>query len=379
MHSKRTASYGPRPSRRRTSLRRNERPRASATVRHICGYVGALVAILARGAPLKVAQAAENAGNWYLLGLRGPGAGITPPPGLYFENDFVIYKGSAGFGVTYPLNGRFAAGLKGKAYAEFGTGLWVTPLEVLGGRAGVTVTVPYWGPEATVRAAAFAPTLGRVIGVGVSDSASFFGDPVVGSFIGWEYGKLHWQLGTAVNMPWGYYDRIGFANISLHRWRADTYASITWLDPELGIDLSTSVGVTFNGVNHFTDYHTGDEFHIDASASKYLTKDFSVGLLGYYYQQITGDSGQGAALGAFEGRVAGLGATASYTFHIGEYPISTRSGSSANSTPGTTCSMARSVSSPSRLRSGCRAPRNRPSPSRLSPSLDPEASRAREA
>jgi hypothetical protein len=104
----------------------------------------------------------------------------------------------------------------------------------------------------------------------------------------------------------------------------DVFGSATWLDPELGIDISTSAGFTFNGVNHYTDYHTGDEFHVEAAASKFLTKDFSVGLMGYYNQQVTGDSGQGATLGPFKGRVAAFGGTAGYTFHLGQIPISTR-------------------------------------------------------
>jgi len=38
-----------------------------------------------------------------------------------------------------------------------------------------------------------------------------------------------------------------------------------------------------------------------------------MGLIGYYYQQITGDSGLGAKLGPFKGRVVALGGTMAYT------------------------------------------------------------------
>jgi hypothetical protein len=57
---------------------------------------------------------------------------------------------------------------------------------------------------------------------------------------------------------------------------------------------------------------------------KYLTKEFTIGMVGYFYQQLTPDSGSGARLGAFEGRAVALGGTIGYTFEIGKTPVSTR-------------------------------------------------------
>ncbi len=45
--------------------------------------------------------------------------------------------------------------------------------------------------------------------------------------------------------------------------------------------------------------------------------------LGYHYQQVTGDSGAGARLGGFEGRVTGLGPDVTYMFLCGKIPVST--------------------------------------------------------
>ncbi len=99
---------------------------------------------------------------------------------------------------------------------------------------------------------------------------------------------------------------------------------MTWLDPTIGWDLSAAVGFTFNQTNTATDYKTGDEFHLEWAATKYITKEFTIGLVGYYYQQLTPDSGTGARLGAFEGRVIALGGSIGYTFEAGKLPISTR-------------------------------------------------------
>ncbi len=44
---------------------------------------------------------------------------------------------------------------------------------------------------------------------------------------------------------------------------------------------------------------------------------------GYHFQQLTGDSGAGATLGDFEGRVTGLGPMMSATFMLGPIPVTT--------------------------------------------------------
>jgi len=58
--------------------------------------------------------------------------------------------------------------------------------------------------------------------------------------------------------------------------------------------------------------------------SKFLTKEFSVGALAGYYQQVTGDGGEGNGIGPFKGRVPAIGATAAYTFNVGRTPIAAK-------------------------------------------------------
>ena len=56
--------------------------------------------------PLKgqAAHAAEAATGVYLLGSRGPNAGITPPPGVYFQDDIYFYSGKIN-DTTLPTGG----------------------------------------------------------------------------------------------------------------------------------------------------------------------------------------------------------------------------------------------------------------------------------
>jgi hypothetical protein len=51
------------------------------------------------------AQAAEGGVGFYLLGSRGPRAGVVPPPGFYVQNDFYVYSGSAGADRDLPIGG----------------------------------------------------------------------------------------------------------------------------------------------------------------------------------------------------------------------------------------------------------------------------------
>ena len=56
-------------------------------------------------------------------------------------------------------------------------------------------------------------------------------------------------------------------------------------------------GLTHNFINPDTQYQNGIDAHIDWAASKFLSPQFHVGVAGYLYQQLTGDSGSGATLG----------------------------------------------------------------------------------
>ena len=87
---------------------------------------GAMVCMIAGGA-----AAAENATSVYLLGFRGPLAGMTPPPGVFLQNDVYVYGGSADGGRRLLLGGTLAANVNGEAQLELPTVIWVAPAQVL--------------------------------------------------------------------------------------------------------------------------------------------------------------------------------------------------------------------------------------------------------
>jgi hypothetical protein len=83
--------------------------------------------------------------------------------------------------------------------------------------------------------------------------------------------------------------------------------------------LSAVTGFTYNLKNTETNYQNGVDWHLDWGASQFLSKQVHVGVVGYVYQQISGDSGAGDRVGDFQSRVIGVGPQIGYIFPIGEY------------------------------------------------------------
>ena len=71
-----------------------------------------------------------------------------------------------------------------------------------------------------------------------------------------------------------------------------------------------------NFENPDTHYKNGVDWHLDWGASQFLSERVHAGLVGYWFQQISGDSGAGARLGSFESRVGGIGPQAGYFFPV---------------------------------------------------------------
>ena len=93
------------------------------------------------------AEAAEAATGVYLLGSRGPNAGITPPPGVYFQDDTYFYSGKIGGGTTLPTGGLLVANVSATTWINLPTTLWVTPLKVFGGDLAFSLTTPFGEPR----------------------------------------------------------------------------------------------------------------------------------------------------------------------------------------------------------------------------------------
>jgi hypothetical protein len=309
----------------------------------------AFVALLATGigGGSIQSQAAENAAGWYALGTKASMAGFLPPPGIYFVDVNYYYSGTAtamaaegvalqdigGTNISGRLNVDADVKVKGKAYYNMPSVLWVAPGTVFGGNVGFGAIVPVGWKDVNTDIDALATlTLGPPINqtlqqrgqFNLSDSSTKFGDPVLNALIGWHEGNWHWNVSVLVNVPIGPWSNTSSSNLSFNHWGVDTTAAVTWLDPNIGFEISVAPGFTFNWENPDTDYRTGTEFHVEFAAVQHFTKNFAAGVAGFYYQQVTGDSGAGAVLGDFKGRVTSLGPVVTYNFNVGKIPVSTQ-------------------------------------------------------
>jgi hypothetical protein len=275
--------------------------------------VGAVLAMVGLVLPLSEATAAESASGAYLLGLRGPGAGVTPPEGLFFSNQVFVYSGRTRGNLRFE-GGALGAQARVSPAINIPTLLWMTPIEVGGARLGVSLTAPFGNVE--VKA--------KVGPIQRSDRLFTFADPSVTAFVGGKVGQFHWQVGATGFLPIGDYRAGRLANVSKNRGAIDVYGALTWLEPTLGLDITNVIGLTINQQNNATRYTTGNELHWEWAVSKKFESGLSVGAVGYVYRQLTSDRGPGAVLGSFEGRTAAVGGSLGYDFKIGPIPVAAR-------------------------------------------------------
>jgi hypothetical protein len=61
-------------------------------------------------------MAAEGGVGAVLLGSHATGAGITPPPGIFFQNDLYYYDGKLSGGRTLPTGGLLIANISAQSW-----------------------------------------------------------------------------------------------------------------------------------------------------------------------------------------------------------------------------------------------------------------------
>jgi hypothetical protein len=271
------------------------------------------------------AHASEGGASFYLLGSGGPGAAVLPPlEGIFFDNTFYYYHGEAKAERQFLIGGNLVAGLDATIAADFATVLWVPTTNLAGGTLAIGGTFAMGQPDIEVDAVVTGPG-GNPVAISREDKAFIVADPVATAELSWKIAQdTYLSTTAAVSIPIGHYREGELANLSFHRWIVDLSTAVTWLDMKAGWDVSGKAGFTFNGTNDFTDYDTGTEFHLEGSVERKFSKQFSAGIQAYHYQQVSGDSGEGARLGSFKGRVSAVGVTAAQGFKVGKIPMTLR-------------------------------------------------------
>ncbi len=286
-------------------------PRQGASATTLALLLGAAVTA---GMP-NLARADEGGVSFWVPGFFGSLAAVPPTPGWSLATIYYHTSTDAGANLQFPRGGALVAGLRGDADLGFVSPSYTFATPVLwGGVATLSALVAYGHLEADVDVALTGP-LGRTVSLGRTDDRTGFGDLPLFAKVNWNVGVHNYMLYTAVNIPNGTFER-RLANLSIGHWASDSGVGYTYFNPKTGWELSAVLGATYNWENRTLDYQNGIDLHLDWAASKFLTKQLHLGVVGYGYQQVTGDSGSGAVLGDFESRVFGVGPQIGYIFPL---------------------------------------------------------------
>jgi hypothetical protein len=288
----------------------------------------ALFAFAAVACATNNALADENGISFWVPGFFGSLAATPQAPGwalasIYYHTD-VSASGSAAvsreisIGQFNPrLNVNINANVGAKADLDFEIPTYVFATPVFGGQAAAALIVAYGGNNTSLNATASVTPGPLTRSISLGQDTVGFGDLIPQFSDRWNFGVNNLMVYITGDIPVGLYSSQNLANIGLGHGAIDGGAGYTYFNPAAGNEFSATFGLTGNFENQATGYTNGLDFHLDMGASKFLTKQLQIGLVGYLYDQLTPDSGCAPFLCPMESRVAGIGPQIGYVFPVG--------------------------------------------------------------
>ena len=129
---------------------------------------------------------------------------------------------------------------------------------------------------------------------------------------------------VAFYAPTGSYEVGALANTGKNFWTIEPTIAAVYLGQKNGIEASLFFGMDFNQKNSDTQYKSGVQAHLDGTVAQHFPLWgglAGVGISGFYYNQITGDSGAGASFGDFKAKTVGAGPVFSFVKKVGTTDI----------------------------------------------------------
>jgi hypothetical protein len=197
------------------------------------------------------------------------------------------------------------------------TYVFATPF--LGGQAAASLLFGYGNNDTSLNATATG-TIGPISvtkSVALQQDTTGFTDLIPMFANRWNAGVNNYMVYITGDIPVGLYSSSNLANMGLGHGAIDGGVGYTYFDEKAGHEFSAVAGLTGNFENHSTNYTSGIDFHLDWGASQFLSKQVQVGLVGYFYEQLTGDDGCAPILCPFKSRVIGIGPQIGYIFPVG--------------------------------------------------------------
>jgi hypothetical protein len=272
----------------------------------VCG-VGVLLAPTLR--------AEEGGSGHYLPGSMSSFVDSVPAKETFIARyNLLYYNGDIGANQPLPIAAVQTLGADATIWAHGLTLLWRPPMD-LGDRwsYAFSATVPFMWADVSA----------NVNSVRVSSSVNGLGDIVLMPLtLNYNISSnLNVSLRTGIYAPTGDYEVGRLANTGKNFWTFEPTLGLMYFGVNNGREASVFVGTDFNTENPDTHYQSGTQFHVDGTLAQHLPLLgglAGVGVNGFWYQQLTGDSGSGATYGDFKGSTTGLGPVLSYVFKLGK-------------------------------------------------------------
>jgi hypothetical protein len=276
-----------------------------------------------------ISLADEGGISFWIPGFFGSLAATPQQPGwslasIYYHTD-VSASGNAAVAREITIgqfNPKFNVSVNANVHgiADLGfvipTYVFATPF--LGGQASASLLMAYGNNDASLNATATG-TIGPIPftkSIALQQDKMGFADLVPQFAVRWNAGVNNYMAYITGDIPVGKYSSTDLANIGLGHGAIDGGVGYTYFDPKTGQEFSAVFGLTGNFENHSTGYTNGIDSHLDWGASQFLSKQVQVGLVGYFYEQLTADSGCAPVLCPFKSRVIGIGPQIGYIFPV---------------------------------------------------------------
>lgn len=263
------------------------------------------------------AYADEGGVGFWLPGQFGSLAAAPSMPGWAFATVYLHNHVETSGSRTFQVGGGFQAGLRGDVDLAFFSAAYTFAQPVLGAQFSMGIGVGYGRSQAGIDATLTGPN-GGVISGSRTDTLWGVSDLYPQASLKWNNGVHNYMVYTMWDLPVGAYNSNRLANVGIGHWAADAGAGYTYFNPVTGWEFSIVGGLTYNWENPSTNYQNGIDSHIDWATSYFFSKTMHIGVVGYYFQQLTADSGQPAALGDYKSRVAGIGPQIGFIFPAGD-------------------------------------------------------------
>jgi hypothetical protein len=281
-------------------------------------------AIVALASLPQISHADESGVSFWVPGQFGSLAAVPATPGwslgaIYYHTSVAASGGVAAGLVGLNPNANVNLRLSSPADVLYLAPTYTFATPVLGGQLAISVTGVYGRDSTTLDGTlttGFGPFATTRTG-SITDTLVGFGDLYPMITLKWNAGVHNYMTYMTGDIPVGAYDPNSLSTIGLGHGAIDAGGGYTYLNPVTGHEFSGVAGFTYNFKNPDTQVQSGVDFHFDWGASKFLSKQVFVGLVGYAYQQISNDIGGAPILGGFRSRVLGIGPQFGYIFPIG--------------------------------------------------------------